>query len=64
MRTVPDVVGLKLSHARSKLQKLQLNGRVVQFARGKPGRVLAQKPRAGVAAARNLQVRLIVGKSG
>jgi beta-lactam-binding protein with PASTA domain len=61
---VPEVVGLKLSNARSKLHKLQLNGRVVRFARGKPGRVLAQKPRAGVAAARNLEVRLIVGKSG
>ena len=41
-----------------------LNGRVVRFARGKPGRVLAQKPRAGVAAARGLEVRLIVGKGG
>jgi penicillin-binding protein 1A len=60
---VPDVVGLKLSNARSKLHKLQLNGHVVRFARGKPGRVLAQKPRAGVAAARHLEVRLIVGKS-
>jgi penicillin-binding protein 1A len=61
---VPNVVGLKLRHARSTLRKLGLSPRVVRFKRGKPGRVVAQKPRAGVAAARNLEVRLIVGRSG
>jgi penicillin-binding protein 1A len=61
---VPNVVGLKLRRARTKLLKLELNPRVVRFTRGKPGRVVAQKPRAGVAAARNLEVRLIVGRRG
>jgi membrane peptidoglycan carboxypeptidase len=61
---VPNVVGLKLWHARSKLHKLTLNSRVVRFTTGRPGRVLAQKPRPGTAAARNLEVRLTVGRSG
>jgi beta-lactam-binding protein with PASTA domain len=61
---VPNVVGLKLRKARAKLLKLGLNPRVVRFTRGKPGRVVAQKPRAGAAAARDLEIRLSVGKRG
>ena len=52
---VPNVVGLKLAHARTKLAKLGLDPRVVRFMQGKTGRVVAQKPKAGVAAARNLR---------
>ena len=61
---VPNVVGLKLRQARSKLRKLGLSPRVVRFTRGKPGRVVAQRPHAGSAAARDLVIRLSVGKSG
>jgi penicillin-binding protein 1A len=61
---VPNVVGLKLRRARSTLRKLGLNVRVVRFTSGKPGRVVSQSPHAGVAAARNLEVRLIVGRNG
>jgi beta-lactam-binding protein with PASTA domain len=61
---VPNVVGLKLRRARSTLRKLGLNVRVVRFTNGKPGRVVSQSPHAGVAAARNLEVRLIVGRNG
>jgi penicillin-binding protein 1A len=61
---VPNVVGLRLRHARTRLRRLQLSVRVVRFARGKPGRVLAQRPSPGVAAGRNLEVRLTVGRAG
>ncbi len=61
---VPDVVGLKLPKARRRLSKLKLDGVVTRFAHGKPGRVVAQRPRAGVAAAANMKVRLVVGRTG
>jgi penicillin-binding protein 1A len=61
---VPNIVGLRLRHARAKLRKLHLTARVVRFTQGRPGRIVAQKPRPGVAAARNLEVRLIVGRRG
>src|SRR6266540_1205846 len=61
---VPNVVGLKLRKARAKLRKLGLNPRVIRFMRGKPGRIVAQKPRAGVAAAGGLEIRLSLGKRG
>jgi membrane peptidoglycan carboxypeptidase len=61
---VPDVIGLKLGRARAKLRRAKLTARVVRFAKGKPGRVVAQRPRAGVAAGRNLEVRLIIGRTG
>jgi beta-lactam-binding protein with PASTA domain len=61
---VPNVVGLRLRHARATLRKLGLDPRVIRFMRGKPGRVISQRPRAGVAAARNLEIRLTVGRSG
>jgi beta-lactam-binding protein with PASTA domain len=61
---VPNVVGLKLTHARTKLEKAKLTTRVVRFAKGKPGRVIAQRPRAGAAGGQHLEVRLIVGRIG
>jgi penicillin-binding protein 1A len=61
---VPNVVGLKLRIARAKLQRATLAASVVRFAHGKPGRVVAQRPSAGVAAGRHMKVRLIVGKAG
>jgi len=60
---VPKVVGLRLAKAQNKLKKLDLDPRVSSFAAGKPGRVLAQTPRAGVAAAANMPVRLVVGRA-
>jgi penicillin-binding protein 1A len=60
---VPKVVGLGLAKAQNKLKKLDLDPRVSRFAAGKPGRVLAQTPRAGVAAAANMPVRLVVGRA-
>jgi penicillin-binding protein 1A len=61
--TVPKIVGLNLRQARAKLRKLKLQT-VIRFGDGKAGRVVAQEPRAGVAAAPGMTIRLRVGKSG
>ncbi|HEY3543090.1 MAG TPA: PBP1A family penicillin-binding protein [Gaiellaceae bacterium] len=60
---VPPTVGLDVAHARSLLraQKLRV---AVAFGKGKPGRVLWQKPAGGVAAAPGMTVRLKVGAAG
>jgi penicillin-binding protein 1A len=61
--TVPSIVGLNLRQARAKLRKLSLHTSI-RFGDGKAGRVVAQEPRAGVAAAPGMTIRLRVGKSG
>ncbi len=61
--TVPKIVGLNLRQARAKLRKLKLQT-VIRFGDGKAGRVVAQEPRAGVAAAPGMTIRLRVGKNG
>jgi penicillin-binding protein 1A len=60
---VPKLVGLDLPLARSKLVERKLHV-AVAFAPGKPGRVLWQKPRGGVAAAPGMTVRIKVGAAG
>ena len=59
---VPNVVGLDLRKARKRLRKLHLTPFVIRFAKGKAGKVVAQKPRAGVAAGAKMQVSLVVGR--
>ena len=61
--TVPRVVGLKVGQARARLRRLKLRP-ALGFGAGKPGRVLAQQPRAGVAAAPGMKVRITVGAAG
>src|SRR5438876_6825212 len=61
--TVPKVVGLRLPQARARLQRLKLHP-AVRFGTGKPGRVLEQKPLAGVAAAPGMTIRITVGAAG
>ena len=61
--TVPQVVGLRLGQARAKLRKLKLHP-ALSFGTGKPGRVLAQKPRAGVAAAPGMKISITIGAAG
>ena len=61
---VPRVVGLDLASARARLLRRQLQPRVVRFRDGRPGRVLFQAPLSGVAAARGMVVKLVVGRSG
>jgi len=59
---IPDVVGLSLQRARRRLAHHNIAGLVEAFADGKPGIVLAQYPHAGLAAVRNMTVRLIIGR--
>jgi membrane peptidoglycan carboxypeptidase len=56
---VPKTVGLTLRAARVRLAKLKLIPQVT----GRAGRVVAQQPRAGVAAAPGMKVRLVVRPS-
>ena len=56
---VPKTVGLTLRAARTRLAKLKLVPQVT----GTAGRVVAQQPRAGVAAAPGMKVRLVVKPS-
>jgi penicillin-binding protein 1A len=58
---VPRLVGLSLRDARLELGRLQLTSSI-RFGNGKPGRVIAQQPRAGVAAAPGMKVRLVVAR--
>jgi penicillin-binding protein 1A len=60
---IPDVVGLTLLQARHRLANREIGGFVDAFADGKPGIVIAQYPHAGLAAVRNMTVRLIVGRA-
>jgi membrane peptidoglycan carboxypeptidase len=62
--TVPKVVGLGWPQAAAKLRRLKLRVTVVRSGRGKLGRVLAQTPRGGVAAAPGMQVTLTLGAAG
>ena len=60
---VPDVVGLRLDEARARLARRKLAGDVRAYADGEAeGVVLAQFPRAGRAAVRNMTVRLVVSR--
>ena len=58
---VPHVIGLSLPQARARLRARGLVPGIARFADGRAGRVLAQIPTAGVAAAPRMQVKLIVG---
>jgi beta-lactam-binding protein with PASTA domain len=59
---VPKVTGLSLSAARRRLQARALLATVERFAKGRAGRVLAQSPVAGVAAAPHMKVKLVIGR--
>jgi penicillin-binding protein 1A len=61
--TVPRIVGLNLKQARARLHKVKLHVSV-RFADGKPGQIVSQEPRAGVAAAPGMVVRIRVGAVG
>jgi beta-lactam-binding protein with PASTA domain len=59
---IPDVVGLNERDARRRLARHDIAGLVEAYVDGKRGIVLAQYPHAGLAAERNMTVRLIVGR--
>jgi penicillin-binding protein 1A len=58
---VPNVIGLSVRAARAKLRARGLVPGIARFAEGRGGRVLAQMPIAGVAAAPRMTVKLVVG---
>ena len=59
---VPKLIGLTLDQARARLRARGLLATVDRSGRGRVGRVLAQKPAAGVAAAPRMTIRLVVGR--
>jgi penicillin-binding protein 1A len=59
---IPDVVGLEVDNARSRLARRQLGVKQTYVDGGEPGVVLTQFPRAGLAATRNMTVRLVIGR--
>jgi beta-lactam-binding protein with PASTA domain len=59
---VPRVVGLQLARARRSLARAELDTWVVPAKRGRPGRVLFQVPKSGVAAAPGMAVKLLVAQ--
>jgi beta-lactam-binding protein with PASTA domain len=58
---IPNVVGKTLAEAQVRLKRLQLKPRI-RWTQGKPGRVLQQRPRPGVASKRGLSVELVVAR--
>jgi penicillin-binding protein 1A len=58
--TVPKIIGLPISVAERKLERRGLRFQVDKATSGKPGRVVFQLPRAGVAAEPGMVVRLAV----
>jgi beta-lactam-binding protein with PASTA domain len=59
---IPKLVGLRLNAAQAKLRKLGVQVDVAGFTDGPVGRIVAQAPAAGVAAAPDLTVSLVVGR--
>jgi penicillin-binding protein 1A len=57
---VPRLIGLPVSRAQRKCERRGLKVDVEQAAKGPPGRVIFQLPRAGVAAAPGMHVRIAV----
>ncbi len=59
---IPNLVGRSLDDARLRLKKLKLEPRV-QWRAGTSGRVLEQRPRAGLAAAPGVKITLVVARA-
>ena len=59
---IPNLVGQDLTDARQRLKRLKLEPKV-SYGTGKPGTVLQQKPRAGLAAAPGVEVQLVVART-
>jgi len=59
---IPNLVGKSLDDARLRLKKLKLEPRI-RWSSGKPGTVLEQRPRAGLAAASGVRVELVVARA-
>ena len=59
---VPRVVGLSLRDARAKLKRVKLAPVVTGLSDGRPGRITAQAPLGGVAAAPGMRIRLTLAR--
>ena len=60
--TIPRVVGLTLDQARLRLADREIEAEVEEVAGARPGVVIEQLPRAGLAAGPNMIVKLLVGE--
>ena len=59
---IPNLVGRSLDDARLRLKRLKLQT-TIRWTTGTPGRVLEQRPRAGLAAAPGVKVELVVARA-
>lgn len=59
---VPDLTGVTLRKARQRLRQVQLRAEIAAFTDGPSGRVVAQVPASGVAAAPGMAVRLVIAR--
>jgi beta-lactam-binding protein with PASTA domain len=59
---IPNLVGRNVNDARARLKKLKIVP-TIRWTVGKPGKVISQRPRAGVAAAPGVKVELVVAKA-
>jgi beta-lactam-binding protein with PASTA domain len=59
---IPNLVGENLNQARLRLKRLKIEP-TIRWTVGKPGRVVSQKPRPGLAAAPGVKVELVVAKA-
>ena len=62
---IPNLVGKSLDDARPRLKKLKLEPRIrwSPATPGKPGTVLEQRPKAGLAAAPGMRIELVVASA-
>ena len=62
---IPKLVGKSLDDARPRLKKLKLEPRISWSPQktAKPGTVLEQRPKAGLAAAPGMQIELVVARA-
>jgi beta-lactam-binding protein with PASTA domain len=59
---IPDVVGLQLDNARARLARRMIGVKQTYVDGGTAGVVLSQFPHAGLAATRNMTLRLVIGR--
>jgi len=60
---IPNLVGRNIEDARLRLKKLKLEPRIRWSPGTKPGTVLEQRPRAGLAAAPGVTIELVVTRA-